>query len=203
MSRPDYERAREYVLNRLTHELPDGLYYHGIHHTRDDVVPAVVRLAVLAGLGENQTLLLKTAALYHDIGYIQQYEVNEDIATRITQETLPSFGYQPKQIEIINEIILATRMPQRPMAYLEELLCDADMDSLGREDYFTVSNNLRLERERRGMRFSTREWFETQLEFLTRHAYFTEVARNLRDAGKRKNLAAVRERLEMLARDSK
>ena len=81
MSRPDYERAREYVLNRLTHELPDGLYYHGIHHTRDDVVPAAVRLAVLAGLGETQTLILKTAALYHDIGYIQQYEVNEDIAT--------------------------------------------------------------------------------------------------------------------------
>ncbi len=96
MSQPDFERAREYVLMRLEQELPPNLFYHGIHHTRDDVLPAVARLAAMARLSKRQTLLLKTAALYHDIGFIEQYEMNEPVAIRIASETLPSFGYDPK-----------------------------------------------------------------------------------------------------------
>ena len=63
MSEPDFKQAWDYVLRRLSQELPANLYYHGIHHTRDDVVPAAIRLANLADLSEKDMLILKTAAL--------------------------------------------------------------------------------------------------------------------------------------------
>ena len=198
MSQPDYARAWDYVLMRLIQELPSNLYYHGIHHTRDDVVPATIQLASLAGLSETQSLLLKTAGLYHDIGFIEQYEMNEFIAVRIASETLPAFGYTAEQIQWVNRIILATQMPQSPSDPLDKLMCDADLDSLGREDYFIVSNNLRLEQETRGIHMTTHEWFESQLAFLSNHTYFSPEARALRDAGKQKNIEAVRKRLEAI-----
>ena len=46
------------------------------------VVPASILLGEKANLSEEDKLLLKTAALYHDVGYIEQYEKNEPIGTR-------------------------------------------------------------------------------------------------------------------------
>lgn len=198
MSTPEFERAREYVLNRLEKELPPNLFYHGIHHTRDDVLPAVARLAALANLSEKEILLLKTAALYHDVGFIEQYELNEPVAVRIVAEILPSFGYSRRQVQRVQHIIAATQMPQAPNGLLENIMCDADLDSLGREDYFQVSSNLRKEQEARGLVMPDREWFESQLAFLTSHQYFSSQARALREAGKQDNIAAVRRQLQAL-----
>ena len=199
MSQPDFERAREYVLMRLEQELPQNLFYHGIHHTRDDVLPAVTRLTEMAKLSERQTLLLKTAALYHDIGFIEQYEMNEPIAIRIAVDTLPSYGYAQKDIQKVQHIIAATQMPQTPNGPLENLMCDADLDSLGREDYFIISGNLRKEQESRGYNVSDQDWFENQLDFLSRHQYFSPQAHALRDSGKQKNIKAVVQRLKIIS----
>ncbi|MBD3307797.1 phosphohydrolase, partial [candidate division KSB3 bacterium] len=76
MDKADFEKAEAYVLTRLGEELPNDLPYHGIHHTRDDVLPAAERLAMLAGLNGDHFLVLRTAALYHDIGYVEQYAHN-------------------------------------------------------------------------------------------------------------------------------
>jgi len=171
------------------------LYYHGIHHTRDDVLPAVQRLAALAGVDEDDLLLLRTAALYHDTGYIEQYSNNEPVGARFARETLTNFGYTPAQIEAIVQMILATRMPQTPQNFLEALLCDADLDSLGREDYLETSHNLRAELSVYGTPIPLPAWYRRQLDFLSSHTYFTGVARALRDAGKQANIRRLKELL--------
>ena len=198
MSQPDFERAKRYLLERLEEELPDDLFYHGIHHTRDDVLPAVERLAALAGVDGEDLLLLRTAALYHDIGYVEQYPYNEPIAARIAAETLPDFGFSPDQIRVIEKIVMATQMPQAPNNSLEELMCDADLDSLGREDYLKTSQDLLLELAARGVHMTLKGWYENQLEFLMEHSYFTAVARSLRGEGKLRNIAKLKELLETL-----
>ncbi len=195
MTTPDWERAQQYILQRLQLELPEGLGYHGVHHTRDDVLPAAERLARLAGLDDEAWLLLRTAALYHDVGYIEQYFRNEPIAVRLAEETLPDFAYSPAQIEAIVDIIMATRMPQAPRTYLAELLCDADLDSLGREDYWATSVALREELRLHGMEIPMLQWLNRQHQFLSTHTYFTKVARDLRNAGKRENIAMLERRL--------
>jgi uncharacterized protein len=195
---PNFEQVRRYVLRRLEEELPDNLLYHGIHHTRDDVLPVTERLAAMVGLDGEDLLLLRTAALYHDIGYLERYSNNEPIGARIAAETLPDFGYSSDQIRVIEKIILATQMPQTPNDFLQELMCDADLDSLGREDYLETSHDLRLELAANGVHTTLEEWYRNQLKFLTEHAYFTQVARSLREEGKQRNIAELRRRLENL-----
>jgi predicted metal-dependent HD superfamily phosphohydrolase len=197
-NRPDLEQAKAYILEHLSQGLPDGLRYHAIQHTFEDVLPAAERLAELAGLSEEERLLLHTAALYHDIGYIEAYDQNEAIAARIAQETLPRFGYQPGQIGIIAQAILATRFPQSPKTYLESLLCDADLDTLGRDDYFDTGRDLWQELKERGRELSRREWHERQIKLLSEHRYFTEVAQKLRSEGQQRNLEELRRRLANL-----
>jgi uncharacterized protein len=193
---PNWENVKTYVLERLADELPANLIYHGIRHTRDDVLPAAERLAALAGLDSQEKLLLRIAVLYHDIGYTVQYENNEPIAVHIARETLPQFGFNAKQIETIAGLILATRMPQSPQNRLEELICDADLDSLGRDDFFTISHQLRAERQIiNAETIPLDEWYQFQIEFLGSHAYFTPEARSLREQGKRTNIAKLKQLL--------
>ncbi|MEW5872791.1 MAG: HD domain-containing protein [Chloroflexota bacterium] len=196
---PDWINAKKYVLARLAEELPEGLYYHGIHHTRDDVLPAVEHLAKLASLGYGETLLLQTAALYHDIGFIEAYQDNEPIAARIAAQTLPQFGYTPEQIQVVGQIVLATHLPQSPQSYLEQLMCDADLDSLGRDDYLVTSHNLWKELKHHGAYLTSRQWYQRQIDFLGQHTYFTSVAQALRGPGKRKNLEMLKARLAHLS----
>ncbi len=188
MGEPDWEGVKAYVFARLTHDLPLELRYHSIRHTFADVLPAVERLAVLAGVTGDDLLLLRTAVLYHDMGYMEQYANNEPVGVRIAQETLPDFGYTPDQIEAVARMIMATQMPQAPQNFLEALVCDADLDSLGREDYLDTSHDLHDELIAYGASITLEEWYQRQLTFLSNHTYFTDVARELRNAGKQENI---------------
>ncbi len=191
MSRPDFERAKRYALERLEQELPPGLSYHAITHTRDDVVPAVERLAAAEGVQGEDLLLLRTAAFYHDLGFVEHYVDNEPIGVRIAAEVLPRFGYTPEQIQVISGIIMATRLPQTPSTLLEKIMADADLDVLGRKDFWIKNNALRAELAVVGISTTTEEWCEGQLDLMRSHRYFTVSARAMRDAGKQKNIAAM------------
>jgi uncharacterized protein len=189
---PDYERAKTYIVSRLEHELAPDLTYHSLRHTLYDVLPAATQLGEMEGISADDMLLLKTAALYHDIGYIEQYMCNEEIAVRISAETLPDFNYGAVQIERIGQIIMATQLPQQPQDLLQSLICDADLGVLGREDFYISSFTLRLELERYGQPTTLREWFERQLAFVEAHCYFTSSAQVLHDAQKQLNIQEIR-----------
>ncbi|MBN1877066.1 MAG: phosphohydrolase, partial [Anaerolineae bacterium] len=108
---------------------------------------------------------------------------------RIAGETLPAFGYTPAQIDEIQAIILATQMPQSPTTFLQQLMCDADLDSIGRDDYLDTSYHLRDELAAHGTYVPLETWYQRQAHFLKTHEFFTEVARTLRDRKKRENIA--------------
>jgi predicted metal-dependent HD superfamily phosphohydrolase len=156
-------------------------------------------LAALAEIEGEELLLLRVAALYHDIGYLEQYARHEPIGARIAAETLPGFGFSSDQVGIVREIIMATQMPQSPHNFLEKLMCDADLDSLGRVDYLATSHALRSELAMHGVSIPCREWYKRQHGFLSGHTYFTDVARSLRRAGKLGNIAELERRLDGLA----
>jgi uncharacterized protein len=193
MTEIHFEAIKEHVLSRLERGLSPKLYYHGIHHTRDDVLPAAIRLARLAKIGEKDFLLIETAALYHDIGYLETYREHEAAGARIASEELPQLGYTPEQVQKIADMIMATRMPQTPRTDLEMLICDADLDSLGRDDFFVTSHSLRLELIEMGIYTSVREWYTRQLNFLQGHRYHSAVGRELREEGKQKIIRELRD----------
>jgi uncharacterized protein len=195
MTQPDYAGAERFALERLERELPPNLFYHSVEHTRDEVMPAVTRLAALEGVDGESQALLRTAAVYHDIGFLAQYVDNEPIAVRITGETLPRFGYTPAQLRLIDGLILATRLPQTPRTLLQEIIADADLDVLGRETFFERSLALRAEMAAYGTAMPETHWYARQLEFLQSHRYFTAAARKLRNAQKQRNIERLNDML--------
>ncbi len=195
MKLPDFERAKQYALTRLEQELPASLSYHSVRHTRDGVVPAVERFAAWNGVDDAALLLLRTAAWYHDLGFVEQRIDHEAIGVRIAAFVLPHFGYTPAQIVTIGGMIMATKLPQSPNTPLEELVVDADLDLLGRTNFLERNQDLRNELAAYGMTLSDDEWYRDQLAFLQNHRYWTTVARTLRDEQKHRNIAALKELL--------
>ncbi len=189
MGQPDYSAARQYALERLERELDPRLSYHTLAHTRDDVLPAAERLAALEGIAGAALLLLRTAALYHDIGFTVGRVEHEQAGVQIMAQVLPSFGYTVAQIDRIGALIMATRIPQTPHAQLEHILADADLDLLGRDDFLERNAELRRELQAFGVGFTNAEWYADQLAFLTRHHYWTPAARQLRNPPKAHNIA--------------
>ncbi len=196
MTQPDFDKAKTYVLERLAVELSPTMFYHSLAHTKDDVVPAIERLASIEGVNGEDLLLLKTAAYFHDIGYIEKSTDHETVSIAIAEQVLPSFGYNPQQIQTIKALIMATRLPQTPHSKLEQIMADADLDVLGRGDYLSRSHALREEMAANGNAMSDEEWFTRQLSFLQTHQYFTQAAKHLRNPKKQQN---AQELIELLA----
>jgi ligand-binding sensor domain-containing protein/class 3 adenylate cyclase/predicted metal-dependent HD superfamily phosphohydrolase len=190
-----YYKTEHHVLKMLENGLDSNLYYHGIHHTKD-VVKAVERLALLEGVTDEGLFLLKTAAIFHDAGFLESYNHNEPIGARMAEEILPQYGYTKDHIEIIRELIFVTQIPHKPTNKLQEIICDADLDYLGRGDFDEIADKLRRELKERNIISSDRKWDEIQISFLNQHRYFTKTAIETRQKTKESNIQLVLDRLE-------
>jgi class 3 adenylate cyclase len=187
---------QELILDKLEKELPDYLYYHNVKHTVD-----VVTEVELIGWGENCTdeeiLLLKTAGLFHDAGHTIAYDNHEYHGTVLARKMLPEYNYSEEQIEKICSIIMATKLPPRPTNLLENIICDSDLDYLGRSDFIPVSNTLYEELKAQNKMGSLNDWNKIQVKFISGHQYFTSTARSLREVNKQLQI----ERIQSLITD--
>jgi class 3 adenylate cyclase len=174
---------QEIILERLEKELPSYLYYHNVKHTVD-VVTEVELIGWAEGLSDEEVLLLKTAGLFHDLGHVVAYDDHEYHGTVIAREFLPGYGYTDEQINIICETIMATKLPPRPRNNLQEIICDSDLDYLGRSDMIPVSNTLYKELKEQNKIGSLNDWNKLQIKFISHHQYFTKTARSLREVNK-------------------
>lgn len=196
----DFEHARRTILNRLKSSLPDELTYHDIKHTLN-VEKAAQRFAKLEGIKGEELVLLRTAVLFHDAGYILTSESNEEIAVKLMRSELPNFGYTEKQIQQVAAIIRATIRGTRPTSLLEMIMCDADHDYLGRADYHAVASKLRIELGEQGKTMTDIEWVKFQLNYLeNEHEYYTETAQNIRNLGKSRRIAELKNQLNELTK---
>ena len=194
----NYRKAEKYIVERLRNELPDNLHYHDLRHTTD-VCAAVERLALMEGIEGDDIFLLKTAALYHDAGFVKQYANNEDIGAALAQEVLPRFGYTQEQIDKIGRLIQATKVPQKPKTHLQQIICDADLDYLGGDEFHVIADKLKRELMERNIIEGDKAWDELQIKFLEAHTYFTKTAIELRRENKLARIEEIKERLKTLS----
>ena len=174
---------QEIILDKLEKELPDYLFYHNVKHTVD-VVTEVELIGWGEGCTDEEILLLKTAGLFHDAGHTIAYDNHEFYGTQLAKEILPKYNYSEQQIERICSIIMATKLPPRPTNLLENIICDSDLDYLGRSDFIPVSNTLYEELKAQNKMGSLNDWNKIQVKFISGHQYFTETARSLREVNK-------------------
>ena len=174
---------QEIILDKLEKELPDYLFYHNVKHTVD-VVTEVELIGWAEGCSDEEILILKTAGLFHDVGHTVAYDNHEYHGTIIAREMLPKYNYSPEQIEKICSIIMSTKLPPKPTNLLEEIICDSDLDYLGRSDFIPVSNTLFEELKAQNKMGSLNDWNKIQVKFISVHQYFTNTARSLREVNK-------------------
>ncbi len=191
----NYYKAERYILNKLQEELSPKLHYHSYDHSKD-VTRQAERIAIGEGITDEDLFLLKSAASYHDAGFVEQYDKNEPIGARMAAEILPSFGYTKAHIERIKELIYVTQIPHQPKNKLEEIICDADLDYLGRDDFHEIADRLRRELREHGKIDSDRQWDEIQVSFLKQHRYFTRTSIQTRKPKKMQNLTEIELRLK-------
>lgn len=170
-----FAAAKKFILSKQKKELPKHLSYHSVAHVKD-VFDSAKRLAKAEGVSGEDLDLLLTAVLYHDCGFTIQSKEHEKIGCDIARATLPGFDYTQQQIERICGMIMATRIPQTPHNLLEQIIADADLDYLGRNDFWTIGNKLFAELQMYGILQSEEEWNKLQEGFLEKHHYFTKTA---------------------------
>jgi uncharacterized protein len=189
-----FKQAGKFILNKLRSDLPAYLTYHSIDHAKD-VYESAERIAKAEGMSQYEQKLLLTAALFHDSGFIKARNGHEEESCKIARHYLPGFHYQPAEIEIICGMIMATRIPQSPQNRLDEIICDADLDYLGRDDFFTLSNRLYAELCHEGLIENIDEWNREQADFMESYKYHTQTAIKLRKAKKEHYIKLVKSKI--------
>jgi predicted metal-dependent HD superfamily phosphohydrolase len=189
-----FNEAKKFILHKLKKELPKHLSYHSVEHIKD-VYEACKMLAKEEGIKKDDLTLLLTAALFHDSGFLINQKDHEQLSCNLARQHLPSFGYAEEQIDRICGMIMATRIPQSPTNLLEEILADADLDYLGRDDFFAIGNKLFEELSIYGILNTEEEWNHLQVRFLEKHHYFTKTAIRLRKAKKDQHLNIIKSKL--------
>ena len=180
----NFVAAQDFILKKMEEELPGHLFYHGLHHTRD-VYSAAVNIAKEEGITSSVELaLIKTATLYHDSGFTIDYQNHEESGCDLARKTLPGFGYTPEHIEVICGMIMATKIPQNPQIKLEEILCDANLDYLGRDDFYEIGDTLFSELKFYNKIKDEQQWNKIQVSFLNAHHYYTNYGKTHREAQK-------------------
>jgi len=190
----NFKAASDYITIKLQEELPVHLSYHSVEHIKD-VYQAAETLGKAEGISREELDLVLTAALYHDAGFLSGPKDHEQKSCDIVRDALPNFGYTNEQIEKVCGMIMATKIPQSPNNLLEQILSDADLDYLGRDDFFTIGNKLFSELSVFGFINTEDEWNALQIRFLENHSYFTKTAIALRKAKKESHLELIRAKL--------
>lgn len=200
----DFYRMRQYVLHLLKTSLPEEMIYHSIGRTLK-IDKIVKEYGNLEALPKRDILILRTAALYHDIGYIVDFKENEQYAVLMAQNTLPNYGYSPEDIDKVCQLIWITTRKNTPNSLLEKLICDANSDYIGRSDYHVVAKTLRKELALiNTIDMTDLEWIDYQLNYLQyEHRYYSDLAKNIREKGKNKRIEElIKARKELVSTNS-
>jgi len=190
----NYELAYSFLLPKLEKELPTYITYHNVQHTKN-VIAASEYLAIKENIEGDDLIILKTAALFHDAGFLENHVEHEALGCIIAKKHLPNFSYNEEQINAICALIMATKLPQTPLNQLAEIICDADLFYLGGDEYTLYADKLFEEYKKIGILNTMAEWQLKQVEFLTLHQFFTSTAKKEKTENKQKNISHLQEKI--------
>ena len=195
MTDSGFLKLKSGMLKLLRNDLDPRLTYHSPAHT-EDVLQHVERLAAAENITDKRLLyLMRIAALFHDTGFLRTYEGHEEVSCAILRERLGDGILDQSELKLIDGMILATKIPQSPATLPEMIICDADLDYLGRDDFENISNSLKTEFIIYGIIKDEDEWDRLQISFFNSHQYFTKTSIRERCPVKSQHLAMLKKKL--------
>ena len=189
-------KASGYVTNLLQNNLPEGCVYHNIDHTLN-VVESAKLIGEHSGLAKEDMEILLLAAWFHDTGMIEVYNGHEEKSIEIFKNFIGSDHFPEVKIEKISRLINATKVPQNPNGLLEEIICDADLSHIGQKGFMGRSKLLRQEWENMlGNKYTDIEWLNSNVDFIKKHQFFTDYAKEAFAEQRQMNLSKLDKRLQ-------
>jgi len=170
-----------------------SLFYHSWEHT-DRVCTAVLSISEnTPDVSDSNKEALAIAAIFHDVAYTSGSEQHELDSADLAKKFLLEKEYDVSQIELINRLIMATKMCHEPSDLLEQIMQDADLAHLGNMDYMnTTYEDLYKEIKAKYQPDMTLDqWAIKCSEFMHKHEFHTAHARKQYGPQKIINLAAI------------
>lgn len=166
----------------------EWLYYHQYNHSLE-VMERAVYLGKKEKVSKEELEILSLAWIFHDTGFVIQYDKNEHIGAKIAKNYLRSILYDEKKIKIIERLIIATDPEYKePKDLLEQIIKDADLDNLWRDDFFDQKDNMKKELELiKKIKINDPDWNHGSLILLNEHKYYTKTQNKERWATKIEN----------------
>lgn len=186
-----YIKLRKKALDALHSKLSEKLYYHGVDHTLDALNVCELYLKQ-ENIDKHDAKLLRIGVLFHDIGFTETSLEHEEKSAEIATRMMAELNFSKQDIEVVTRLIKSTRIPQTPRTLLEKIICDVDLDYLGRDDFYPISNLLYMELKARSIVSNKNEWNKIQIDFLEKHQYHTEFGIKKRQPEKEKRIAEIK-----------
>ena len=186
-----YYKLRKMALDLLNSSLPDELHYHSIRHTMNALKNCEEYLRYFK-ISSYESKLLRIGVLFHDIGFTVSSSDHELEGCKIAIEFMQQNDFSKKNIDIVTGLIMATRIPHQPKNLLEKIICDIDLDYLGRDDFYEISDLLYRELLESSTFFDRTEWNKIQIDFLENHSYHTDFAKKRRKGKKEKRISELK-----------
>jgi HD superfamily phosphodiesterase len=186
-------KLKKFILHKLESELSDKLTYHGVNHTKY-VLTSCNKYIKRINISAADAYLLRTAAIMHDTGYIWTFDKHEEESINYARKILPEWNYSEAEIERIAGMIEATKIPQKPLNILEQIIGDADLDYLGTDFFYTIGDKLYKELLAYNKITTEEHWYQLQVKFLQSHRFHTNFAKKYREPVKQKYLNEILEK---------
>lgn len=189
------KNALYHVSKLLKEKLSNMHVFHNYNHTITTVEMCELMIDHYK-VPEKDAEILLLAACFHDAGYTVCYKGHEKESSKIAKEYLEKQRYDKEGIEKVENLILSTEHSTEPDTFLEEILHDADLISMGKKGFFSKGELLRIEWEQfREKKYSDLEWEKLQLQFLLTNDFYTRYALIEHGSRKNKNIRKQRERI--------
>jgi len=171
--------AQDFVSDLFINKVNKTIHFHTLQHTQE-VVAGSETMAEYYHLEDEDRFALLLAAWFHDTGYSGgQAAGHENLSIELATKFLSEHKLQQNIINKVVGCINATRLPQNPTSLIEQIICDADLFHLGTSDFREKNKLLREELNDFGnMDLSKKDWRKKNIEFLTKHNYFTSYAKD-------------------------
>lgn len=170
--------AQDFVSDLFINKVDKGIHFHTLQHTQE-VLAGCERMADYYHLEDEDRFALMLAAWFHDTGYSAgQAMGHENVSIQLATRFLNDHKVNQNVVNKVAGCINATRLPQNPTSLIEQIICDADLFHLGTSDFKEKNKLLRSELNDFGnLGLSKKDWRKKNIEFLTRHKYFTSFAK--------------------------
>ena len=165
--------SKKYV-NNLFIPINDNLFFHKFEHSLE-VAYRAVELWMKEWLWREKLEILAISGIFHDSGFSVQYDNNEIIWAEIAENFLKNFWYNKEKINIIKNVIIATILEREPNNILEEIIKDADLDNLWRDDFFEKALDIKREIEKnKNIKLKKQTWYKNVLELIYKQKFYTK-----------------------------